>query len=471
MKFRSPFLKAPPKNVKENRTEIMQKRVVLVTLLFVFLGLPTLSVAMNWMPEDGLGYGLYWLHDHVFLTIKGWTYHRFQPAGSIWWTMALLFFLTWLVFFLVDESMILSPHRDLAVFALRRPRFHGPLLRSARWLARRKLSPRLLIEAVEYERTAVLDALIRKQVDKAELQRLGGLTLLQIRLLTLPGSRPAEYLQAACVWQSSYLLLRNRLKNRPPWFVELSKVPASLAVLLMASPDPGEWRTVLNQGRPRLLDGGDLILDLLLTAALDDHATAEKLLGETLALRPPAERRRVITKHLHVACTNRRTYLETQRRLLENIALGVRVPVEPEMPFGSVQPALLSYLGRLTLNTAMDLADLIDRPAPALSMMDTLETLSLTISLFDEHEEEASTLEVLLDRFEAFVGDIPTARDFYRCSRLTEASQRKRRKAWSDSAVARDDLLGPDDFKLSAARTRSLQHAAGPAYDQAREVS
>ena len=437
---------------------VVRRRLATLFGLTLLLGIPSLLVFLEILPKDGFGHPFYWVYDHIYLTLKGYTFHRFFPASLIWWGIALILFLFWLVFYLVDESMLLSPHRDLMRFVVRRSGFHDRLTNSAAWFRKRGFPPLLLIEATDKERAQLLTRLDMGQTDASEQDRLALLTLLQLRLLTQPGAHISDYFRAAVIWQESFLCLRQGSKKRPG-ATDLAEIPASIARHLMVSPSAQRWRVALEENLGEL-DGGSLMLDLLLVAALFHAETAEQLLGERASL-PPSELRRIVGKYLLDAVEARRHHLDKLRHQLETTAFGARGYVL-EPPCQAIPNEVLPFLGQLALGSALDLAVLRAEPSHALAFLESMETLGLAHQLFDAETEE--TCAEALVRFRALTEGLPRCRDYHRCARLAEEKQARRHQEWVNSAIHRDDLITPEDHALAEARVRTLRLAAGPAF-------
>ena len=187
--FKTPLLKAMPRADHENRLSVMKRRALMVLVLVLLLGVPFVLLNLGLLSPSGPGYVIYWIHDRIYLPFKGYTYHLFFPISMVWWSIAGLLTVCWLVFFLVDESLLLSPHRDLLGWALRRRRWHGFLLATARRFQRRSFPQRLMIEVTDYQRRRILE---RRRQSKPPGGRKDTLLLplakLQMQLLTLPGT-------------------------------------------------------------------------------------------------------------------------------------------------------------------------------------------------------------------------------------------------------------------------------------------
>jgi len=458
------MLRAAPTEIRENRAEVIRKRLFYTMLTLFLVGTPVMIVALEWLPTDGLGYPLYWVHDHIYLPFQGWTYHAFAPASSIWWTLIALFGITWLIFFLVDESLVLSPHRDLALAMVRRPRHHARLLAVSTWLARRGFQPALLRTAVAHETENTLLDLERDP--GTEPDRLGALTLLTTRLALLPGADQPDRMRALAAWLAGYRALLARDVTNKRWWPDLMAAPADLAHAWRGSADPSPWQEMAISGAADLTPES-LFLDALLLASCHDRATAERLLDPALVKRPLEERRQAVCTYLGEACETRRVALSAMRIELQQRALRPVSSAEPEPPLAEVEETHLPMLGRATLDASIALSRLTGRPGPGQSMLETLDALTYALALFDEVDEETEpALAACLVRYRALVASAPTAADYRRCAESASRYAMKRREALARSAAARDDLVQTGDLALTEERIELLLHGAGPGYER-----
>jgi len=381
--FRSPFLQATTTQSRENRSEVKRRRLFGTTLALFLIGIPVLCVLLEWLPTHGVGYPLYWVHDHVFLPLKGWTFHRFAPASTIWWTLALLFAITWLIFFLVDESLILSPHRDLMLFALAREQFHGPLLRSASWLARRGVRPGLLRSAIDYRVARLADAAAR---DPGKRTRLATAVSFQAEIYLLPDAGAYELLWAGNGWLRGRLLASEKQPLDPA-------LPKRIAERLHPNRSAETWqKMVIDPPAPMTPD--DLLLNAMLIGCLD-HAGTRRLLFGTNTLSPALTS--MHARQLWIrAIERRREWLEGLRRQLQHKALDPHLRTAIEPPLAELPETLLPVIGQLALGSALLAGTVTGRPEPAVLMLETMASLETAIAFFDEEDEEDEAFATVL---------------------------------------------------------------------------
>lgn len=457
--FRSPYLQAPPRNLHENRAGVMQKRGLITLVVLLVVGIPALGTAWNWWPEVGLTRAFYWLHDYVFLPIKGWTYHAPGSAGLIWWLLALILFLIWLVFYLVDESMVLSSHRDLTLALLRRPRLYGALERGARVFARRGFPPHMLMEGARISHDGVREDLARDAGDPAHL---GKLTLLMTRIAPLTSSGQSVWFESLIHWQSVYLDLRAKSKAEDvDWLHQLAAYPLEAVQRPGPTFDFNYWRARMTEPA-HVLTVERLVLDQLLIASVDHQKTAHFLLGVDVAALPRSERLAVVCANLTRANQARLDLLDDLRRHLEQLAFSPAARLSLDSPLEEVRQAHLPLMGRAMLYTALDLSRLRLRPEPGLAMLETYEALNTTLALFDPQSDEDKELPALVHDLHEMVAACPTPEDYQRGANLLESYQERRNAQWAGTAAARAGLVRNEDLKYAAERVAHLRVAAGP---------
>jgi len=124
--FNSPLLQAKtpvnrPDRIRSSRITI---RIVMTLSIFVSLGVVISAIAFRWFePQYIIGYVLYWLHDEIYLLIKGYTYTWAYPYSLLWWLTGLVLFAYWLFSYLTDIPWLRGFHIKIIRFFL----FHNVL--------------------------------------------------------------------------------------------------------------------------------------------------------------------------------------------------------------------------------------------------------------------------------------------------------------------------------------------------------
>lgn len=123
---RSPYLSAGP--VPERRWT--RRRLIWCVAVFVIASLFCIGTATEFFHPDGHGFYLYWLHDNIYLPLKGYFWTLNYPDRLWIWATLLTAILIWLPFFVLHRSASQWVHRKTLRAAL-----HWPLVRrvAVRW--------------------------------------------------------------------------------------------------------------------------------------------------------------------------------------------------------------------------------------------------------------------------------------------------------------------------------------------------
>lgn len=78
----------------------------------------------------------YWLHDHIFLPIKGLLYTHNFPNPLVWWNFVFALVVVWLLLTALDFQLVKLLHVAALQSAVQDARLHGGLLWAARFLRR-----------------------------------------------------------------------------------------------------------------------------------------------------------------------------------------------------------------------------------------------------------------------------------------------------------------------------------------------
>lgn len=205
-RFRSPLLRAIPIVNKNDHATKVEKRTKLLIAGVVFL----LALILVWyFGKGGIGFPLYWLHDYLYLPIKGYTFSYFYPDSWIWWGAVFTLLGLWMVSYLRDKSFVLMPHKWLIQQMIHTYMLSAVLVHSLRFTAvfrhRFNLYPTLLIDKVKLDRQNALYKL-REQASKQDCNQTADLTNLLIKLLFVDKNEQTQ-MEAAAYWHEALLAL------------------------------------------------------------------------------------------------------------------------------------------------------------------------------------------------------------------------------------------------------------------------
>jgi len=429
------LLKAWPVQTKPARSRFV-KRLAWVVSLFIALAVPVFLVASRLLQPRGIGKWLYWVHDHIYLPIVGYTYTLFYPYSISWWGMMATLLVLSLIAFLSMKPMIKGLHVYVLRRIVRRPSRHFFLVKTCGWLKKHNFQPELLEKTVEMEWKIALHRLFSgdlNALDRTSLRRTGYLTHMAVNVMTLPPLELQERLKAASTWHRGFLHLHARFLQNPgsaetPLF---NKILSRLS--LQVEPLTKPWLDLKNMGKIRPLseqpgsfDDETLLLDLMYIASFFDSSLANRL--------PRLD----ITRRLASSVSNRQGYLDRLRFQLEidspDISQFMPIP----------DPVNIE----LSLSIAVQLSILVGKVSTALSFIESVEALDFMISTLDEEDPRFETLEPLL---------INAGPDLYRlCAGLAEKELSLNEIAWKQSVFNQGNLVMPDDFKWSRKRIGEL---------------
>lgn len=470
----STLLAAIPKVQRHGRQLRQSTRLVGVAVAIGIALFYMAAMWWRWLPLPS-AYPFYWFHDEILLPMRGYGFTRFFPAAIGWWGALFTFTVLWLIFYVLDRSLVRRPHIRLTRAALNIPIAHRWLLASAKGLRYIGIHPELWIAVVEHERTMAREALEQAIMSNAPTQtaaqQLALFTETVIRAyLAFPTATRTPY-SAFQRWQESAIWL---------W---LARSTISLPGLELCLPAVGqEWREA---GR-RLENAPP---DLSPSFAL---AT---LIWETVALTS-----RYPTLHPQVRheehSGGERTELalcvqltEARRRWLESYSrqmhLGVRgagwvVPPHQRTldPLATLRDGQLAKAGELSvgvallLNLALQDAQIAHPEAPVLALFEALEIVRLAVKVGGKAQEGKVVVAPRL--VEALVAQVPASWAFvvpaYFTTRAIEAQvqewTRQRAQAEQNNPIP-DPLLAEADFTWVREQGATLHRAAG---QQAKEV-
>ncbi len=207
-RFTSPLLKSLPQIRKWGNQLKVTPRVTLLGLM-VFILVLMITITLNKvLPTNSFWFPIYWLHDAVYLPIKGYTWIWPYPWGTTWYALIAIVIILVTISFVGDRSLILAPQVSLLRWMTNQPFAHPLLLRFARWFTNLRLPSKLLRMTIEQERSRHILTIITEKDVNIRLQHLWPLakiTNLHIKVEVL-FSETISF-QLAKTWEESYLTL------------------------------------------------------------------------------------------------------------------------------------------------------------------------------------------------------------------------------------------------------------------------
>ncbi len=451
----------PASKPRRSRTPL---RVGLLIILGVFVALPIFIIVTRALPREGIGQMFYWIHDHVFLPIKGYTYTLFYPYSISWWGMFLTVLVVWVIAYLLMTSFTKDPHIYVLRRVVRRNVRHRILVKTSKWLKKWRIHPVLLKAVTNMERKNALNNLAAVPltvVDEGICKRVVRLTQLYIKLITLPPVVGNDgYLEAVECWHEAYLQLRIRSQ----------KNPGSETLKTLVTDMAGDLETIVlplfNFKDNELLkstsekkagfDVATVMLDLLFLASLHNNSLAAQLPGNPVTGSPEAIKQTVISR-LGASAAQRRSLMNEIRSRLEKENPDKKI--ELLEAYKDYKTTTISAAARLALSTALDLCALVDQVSMGLGYMESLELLDFVLNSLESEDPRVETVQPLV----CFPGPF-----HYRlCAELLELEIKTYEQTWQQSVLSErgNDLITPADFELARTRVRALYHAAGPDLD------
>jgi hypothetical protein len=476
---RSSYLKRLPYKVSAKRMRTMPRRLGLIAVLAGIIGTPIFIIVTRLFPKESeAGKIFYWLHDHLYLPIKGYTYTLFYPFSISWWGPVVTILLVWLIAYLSMISVTRGFHVHVLRRVIKRNNKHRFLLHTTKWLQKWGFGALLLKEVAKQEREKSFKRLIAigfnaNKPDK-EFKRLFHLTLFQINLYTLPRRTERDHLEAVLAWHETYRLLVNqsiRSDQSPSlnhWITQLANKADVLFPLLLNDSTEALFKESIET--PPGFDRVSIMMDLYHLAAFYHTGFADTLKvyyidENTNQIKNPDDYLNTrITGRLAHSIMERQKQIANSRIKIENIR-NKNIPAEEfatqhtskEWPLILDEDDEMAIWCRLALSISLNLAGLVGSPALALGFMEAIETLDFEMNCLTEEMKEAGLFHPMKV--------LPESADFRWCAELSEEELTAYESAWKKSNPGQDSLLSDDVFRLAKTRIRALYHASGPDYD------
>ncbi|CAM2066086.1 hypothetical protein SCOR_11960 [Sulfidibacter corallicola] len=446
----------------------MVRRAKWLGLLLLVVAIPTALVGLRILPVDGPAYGLYWLHDHLYLPIKGHTFTRFFPWSLVWWSAIAVGLFASLIAFVTRASLLGEPRILLARLLVRRTPGHGWLVRLSRWQARRGFEPEWLAAFAVLEWRLELARLRDRfdaPTDDDAVERVVALALLADRLDGLCDGHPPRRLRALQRLVETRVVLLERSLTIAPTGVDadfgsppISEARrASLTRALCERIQPWLAR---NRSDKEIVPGfapASLAHDVQDLLALEDP--------EVLAGLPNLDRLTVPEAREWLVVDLADAVVERQDRLLQLRAHLARAWLEPEesthvlemqglLPV-DLDPETLAILSEIAVDVAFWLAFQARVPGMAMAYLEAIESLDFARAAAPESLLSDTDRPLLA----AMVADLPRDAHFRLAARLATWRADEVQALWRDSGLADADGLQDLDFELSRAFADDLAAA------------
>lgn len=450
---RSRYLAPLPPLRSEGRARRIFVRSIIGLALAAIVGTLLAIVAWQLLPERGAGYPLYWLHDALYLPVKGRTYTAFFPLSVVWWFLIALSLTLGTISWLSDRSLIRSPHIRWLNWLVGREGNERWLIPAALALRPFGIQPVLLRSVIQQRIDLLMAALA--EVAIAPVQTNGRPTAcfhltrslaryvdmaLRLEPLPLRGSPTVAQFEAINLWQRAFMhaALRGHESAVTAFVKSLTEGIFGNSAAALDS--------VHRATRAPLLSADALLADLVLLAQVSapDHAALQGDANPMATLRLRARARLEL--------------LQSKAALL-----NAPVPVSSFLaPDKNAQPAradeTLSQLGALAFALLIHVAWLDNNPNLALAALDAADVLALAPALaMASHPHDTVWAAAL-----TACGPDPLVRALG--AQLAQNASGRRWSEWRALPPGFTGLLNDDDRALERLLSNDLFAAAGPGY-------
>lgn len=470
----------------------LPKRILLIAFISAFIIVPVFIIITRALPKQGVGSVFYWIHDHIFLPVKGYTYTLFYPFSLSWWGPILTVILVWLVAYLTMASFIKDPHVYVLRKVIRRipKKRHRILIKTSGWLKKWKMEPILLKQVTNLERKKTLYQLENPpltSMDETAISRVIHLTQLHIDLITMPPVKEQvirpTYLQTLIYWHQAYLLAEIHCqKNSPSDRLKksITRLAEQIEPLILPLLDYKDETTLKEAAEMRPgFDIHPVAVDLLYLASLNNSNLSVLLLGSPTTVAADAVKKAVISR-LAASMNERRAILDESCKRLEKLLdqktgpyntgssetfeslikdkIDIKLNKDPTYP-GTILPLICE----LSISVALHLSALADSVSIGLGYIDSLETYDFVFNCL-ELEETGEADSPYFTALQA-LNRLPSPGHYRLCAELAELELKEYENLWKQSVLKNDGTIRPGDFQLAKSRIQSLRHAAGPELD------
>ena len=464
---RSYLLAKLPEARTDGRASRVTRRTLTAAVVLFALGLLLATVAFRLLPRTGPAYILYWLHDSVYLPIKGYTFSLFFPESLVWWMSGLTVIILWTLWWVTDRSLVREPHILLLRVAVYQPLLHGVLLISAQILTRFNIEPVLLRQVVNLERRRVLHQLMQDVANPSSREHpaesadhtnaLVNLTILQIGLLFLSAQPPTTepHVHAALIWYDAYFFVwksgdRRTQRSLAKDFIHILRINPSDTWL-----EDGKTATDIFSAQNLLVDLAYLVL------FLDPEAsdTWKRTDGSVFVAPTTATINQHLVDSLRQRIAQVREWHTVVRPSWRNRQTSSFAnSAEPIDKWSSIEA---SWCGQMALTIGLHSSELAGISDAGLSLYDSINTLKLALTLSSQQPASQTDLRnYLIDLF----GETPRPFDNVFCAMFLESHQSERNREWRQSQFSKDTdpLIKNDDFVWGKLQIESYRRSAGP---------
>jgi len=446
----SPLLKKLPEPAPSHRTKKrFTLRLSIIAIISAVIGFSWFVIYYRALPEKGAGFPFYWIHDHIFLPLKGYTYSLFYPYSISWWGMITTLIILWIIGFLAFVSFFKEPHIFILRKMVRRINKHSILLNSCKLLNKWKFHPVLVKEITSLERKRTSNSLLDTAISKNDyskdilpLERLTKLTHLQTTLMLLPPYNLHENLEALVTWHQTFLQIGIRLRKKPD-STELNSLTQWMAKDLEEIISPlfpfknKESADVIQKIQPSFTNDS-IMLDLLLLASLNNKPLIGLLMDFPEEPNIPFPKvKHIITSHLVYSTGKRLEILDKLRHYLE-----INENIESFLPSENDDKQVIAFLHSLALSIAVDTAALAEQPSLGRAYIEMIETLDFLINNnMNIDKETVENLKPLIQ--------FPTPLLYSIINQLSSEEISAYRSSWKQNEWGEDSIVLAHDFDLA----------------------
>ncbi len=379
----------------------MRRRLLALLAMLVILLAAVVIIRLQLLPVQGLGYGLYWLHDHLYLPLVGYGLRLFWPWSLIGWGIAAAFLFVWLAQYLSAPTLLQRPRMALTTHILARRRYHSLVVGTAGFLARRGFAQGLLLDHLEM--------MWRIEADNAAGKGKNASPRLLADLAQL-------YADLAALHQPRHRVLALQLLCSSLSAQRVLSAEADAQTAKLAASTGRQALTLMEQRRGTYL---------LVTHVRHTTATLASEVAARLALRDPDLRAKLrlsrdggvptaveVTSWLKERDRER---LDRHRQIQQSLWRVVREPDQPGYrlegrdPFSSREnETLLPILAQLDLDLVFIAAIDAGRPLVLQTYMEQLDLLRFTLAALPAEVLDSNTL----NRLRLSCASVPRDLDF-----------------------------------------------------------
>ena len=352
-----------------SRTQYVVIRSIITAAVFVLFAYLARSVMFRTWPSNTLGAILYYVHDYIYLWVKGNTLVRFLPVSIGWWGAITTIALLVLASFVMARSFILTHHIALARYAVKQLWLHRFLVSGVKICHRLGGQLVFLRTLVENEQELAIIDINKQPLNNASrdlCQLVCETTSLWIQLERMC-CRNSDQWHALDIWHRAYLMLRAYGKPDKDWFHDLKN---RFGDMYQWIENPRHESKAVEETHGFQLQQLDKDTHILLSLDREriNLQNAEPNLHDVNR-----------TSHLQLICSigNRRELLDKAYMLFQN-SLTLQIPpiVQNQLPALDNSPFRNLVAGHIALDIALNLALLTNEFHIGLAYLESVESLA-----------------------------------------------------------------------------------------------